>query len=159
MPSGVVLGLQAVTALNSGTTADPVWSIMTNIKDESINMETSLSDITNRAAKGWRLQVGTLSDATIDSGAIYQAGGADTEFNAIRDAFLNKSRVLMGFFDGDPDGDDIGVVSGLIGGFSVTNWTIGRQLEEAMMVDLSFTAREDDAGDGPQWIEIDTDTP
>ena len=157
MPSGVVLGLQAVTARNtSGDSSAPVWSIITNIKDETINMETALSDITNRAAKGWRLQVGTLSDATIDSGAIYQAGSTDADFEAIKDAFLTKSRILMGFFDGDPDGDDIGIVSGLIGGFSVTNWTIGRQLEEAMMIDISFTAREDDNGDGPQWITIDT---
>ena len=152
----VVLGLQAFTCINSGTTAAPVWETITNIKDETLNMETALSDITTRAANGWRLQVGTLSEGTVDGGMIY-----DTEdtvgFVPIQTAFFDKSRVLMGFFDGDPNGTD-NTYNVLIGGFSVTNFSINRQLEEAMMVDTTFTVREDDEGNGPQWITV-TNTP
>ena len=153
MAEGIVLGLNAVTAENTGTTAAPVWVILVNVKDETLNMETTLSDVTNRAANGWRLQVGTLSEASVDTQMIYQAGPGQTEFDNIRDAFLNKERILMGFFDDDPAASG-STVSGLIGGFGVTNFSIGRQLEEAMMVDVTFTAREDDAGNGPQWLTI-----
>ena len=148
----VVLGLQAFTCINSGSTATPVWVEISNIKDETLNMDTALSDITTRAANGWRLQVGTLSEGTIDAGMIY-----DTEdtvgFVPIQTAFFAKTRVLMGFFDGDPNGSG-NTYNGLIGGFSITNFTINRQLEEAMMVDTTFTAREDDAGSGPQWVTV-----
>jgi hypothetical protein len=155
MADGIVLGLNAVTAENTGTTAAPVWVTLVNVKDETLNMETALSDVTNRAANGWRLQVGTLSEASVDTQMIYQAGSdvAQAEFANIRDAFLDKSRILMGFFDDDPAAAST-TVNGLIGGFGVTNFSIGRQLEEAMMVDVTFTAREDDAGNGPQWLTI-----
>lgn len=147
----LVLGLNAVTAANSGTTATPVWTILTNIKDETMNLDTALSDVTTRAARGWRLQVGTLSEGTIDTQILYDTEDAD--FVLIRDAFLNKTRILMGFFDADPDAAAT-TIQGLTGGFSVTNFSINRQLEEAMMVDVTFTAREDDAGNGPEWTTI-----
>lgn len=147
----LVLGLNAVTARNSGTTGTPVWEILSNTKDETVNMETALSDVTTRAANGWRLQVGTLSDASIDTQMLYLAD--DAEFNFYRDAFLNRSRLLMGFFDDDPDAANT-TISGLYGGFGVTNFGIGRELEEAIMVDVTFTAREDDTGQGPQWLTI-----
>jgi hypothetical protein len=153
MATGIVLGLNAVTCLNSGTTSTPVWEIITNVRDETMNMETALSDVTNRASNGWRQQVGTLSEASVDTQMVYQAGANDTQFIQIRDAFLNKSRLLMGFFDDDPAASGE-TINGLAGGFGVTNFSIGRQLEEAMMVDVTFTAREDDAGNGPQWITL-----
>ena len=163
MPAGVVptdgelvLGLYAFTALNSGTTAAPVYTELLNTKDETLNMESALSDVTTRAANGWRLQVGTLSDASVDTQALYKAG-TDANFDTIRDAFLNKTRILMGFFDGDPAGAGAGnTVSGLTGGFSVTNFTQNRALEEAIMVDVTYTVREDDAGNGPVWTKYAT---
>ncbi len=159
----LVLGLNAVTAVNtSGDSSAPVWVIVTEMKDETLNMETALSDVTTRAANGWRLQVGTLSEASVDAQMLYKASadppGSGTDV-LIRDAFLSKSRVLMGFFDDDPASAAAdNVVSGLIGGFSVTNYSIGRQLEEAMMIDTTFTVREDDTGAGPTW-DVDNGTP
>ncbi len=154
----LVLGLNAVTAINSGTTATPVWEIEDKIKDETLNMETALSDVSTRASKGFRLQVGTLSDAGVDASLLYLAADvpAGSQQDVIRQAFFDKSRLLMGFFDGDPAGSDIGKVSGLVGGFSVTQFSQNRQLEEALMIDVTFTVREDDAGNGPVWTTIDT---
>lgn len=151
----LVLGMNAYTAENTGTTAAPVWAEITNIRDETINMETALSDVTTRAANGWRLQVATLSEATIDTQMVYKAN--DPEFNSIRDSFLNRGMILMGFFDDDPAlaaADN--TVSGLIGGFGVTNFSGNRALEEAIMNDVTFTAREDDEGNGPQYVDLTT---
>ena len=152
----LVLGLNAVTSRNTGSSATPVWVNVTNTKDETLNMETALSDVTTRAAEGWRLQVPTLSEATVDTQMLYLAD--DANFNFFRDAYLNKSRVLMGFFDDDPAAADT-VINGLTGGFGITNFTINRELEEAMMVDVTFTVREDDNGDGPKWTTIDNTIP
>lgn len=159
MAVGIVLGLNAVTAENTATTASPMWEIITAVRDETLNMESALSDVTDRASNGWRLQVGTLSEANVDTQLVYKAGdsASQPQFTNIRDAFLNKTRLLMGFFDGDPTLANIPAgeyTNGLIGGFGVTNFTINRQLEEAMMADVTFTAREDDDGNGPQWLEV-----
>lgn len=146
---GTKLGLNAVTAINSGTTAAPVYEIITNIRDESINMDTALADVTTRASNGWRLQVATLSNGSIDAQMLYDT--ANPDFSSVQDAFFNRERLLMGFFDGDPE--DTGT-QGLVGGFGVTNFTENRNLEEAIMVDVTFTARENDVGDGPSWVTI-----
>lgn len=153
MAEGIVLGLDAVTAINTGTTVTPVYSIVTNVRDETLNLDTSLADVTNREAEGWRLQLATLTEASVDFQMVYKAGIGHVNFEYIRDAFFGKYRILMGFFDDDPAAAAT-TVNGLIGGFSVTNWTVGRELEEAMMVDVTCTAREDDAGGPPQWITI-----
>lgn len=145
----LVLGLDAVTAINSGTTAVPVWEILTNIRDETLNMDKALADVTTRAANGWRLQVGTLKNGTVDTQMLYDTEDAD--FVTIRDAFLNDTRLLMGFFDGDPA---VTGTQGLVGGFGVTNFTQNRQLEEAVMMDVTLTVRENDEGEGPSWITI-----
>lgn len=152
----IVLGLNAFTAQNTNTTAAPVYAEINNLKDESVAMDTQLSDITTRAAGGFRLQVPTLSEASVDATMIYRAN--NSLVNQIREAYFNKSRILMGFFDDDPADADTDVpVSGFIGGFSVTRFNINRQLEEAMMVDVTFTVRDDDAGNGPQWVTYTAD--
>jgi predicted secreted protein len=144
----LVLGLAAVTARNTAPTlAAPTWDVCPGIRDETINMQTALADVTTRAAAGWRLQVGTLSEGTIDTQMLYDT--LDPDFVAFQAAFFAKTRVLMGFFDKAPT---IPGAQGLIGGFAITNFSINRQLEEAITVDISFTAREDDAGLGPRWI-------
>ncbi len=152
----IVLGLNAVTAENTGSTATPVYAIITNVRDETINTDTALADVTNRAANGWRPQVATLSDLTIDTQMVYKAN--DTVIEGIRDAFFAKTRVLMGFFDGDPaDAAVASEVSGFTGGFGITNFSINRGLEEAMMIDITFQVRDDDAGDGPVWTTYTAD--
>ena len=143
----LVLGLNAVTAHNSAADlSTPTWVTMDNIRDETLNMETALSDVTTRAANGWRQQVGTLSEGSVDTQILYDTSDAD--FNVIMTAFLDKSIIEMGFFDGDPT---VSGTQGFVGGFGVTNFTIGRELEEAMMVDTTFTVREDKLGNGPSW--------
>lgn len=152
----IVLGLNAFTAQNTNTTAAPVYAEINNLKDEVVNMDTDLSDITTRASGGFRLEVPTLSSASVDATMIYRA--SNTLVTAIKDAYFNKSRILMGFFDGDPADAAAGnPIAGFIGGFSVTRFNINRQLEEAMMVDVTFQVRDDDAGNGPQWVEYTAD--
>lgn len=145
----LVLGLDAFTVINSGTTASPVYEEVGPIKDETLNLTTALADVTTRRAKGWRLQVGTLSEGTVDATMLYDT--EDAQFLAIQQAFFDKSRVLMGFFDADPNTPP---ANGLVGGFSVTNFSQNRNLEEALMVDVTFTVREDETGEPPIWAQL-----
>ena len=152
----LVLGLNAITCLGGDDITDPAFVVVRGLKDETVNADSALADVTTREAKGWRLQVATLSEGSVDAQMIYDVDNDD--FQAFKDAFLNKTRVHMAFLNGDKTGDpDVpggpGTGDGLVGGFSVTNFTIGRQLEEAIMVDLTFTIREDSEGNGPEWVD------
>lgn len=144
----IVLGLNAKTYVNTaGTMAAPTWVLIPTIKDETLNMTSALADVTTRQANGWRLQTGTLSEGTVDATIIYDTADT-TGFVRFRESYFNKTRILMGFFDGAVA--TVGT-QGLKGGFMVTSFTVGRQLEEAMTVDLTFTVVPDNLGSGPTW--------
>jgi hypothetical protein len=143
-----VLGLNAKTYINTANTmANPTWLYVPTIKDETLNMTSALADVTTRQANGWRLQTGTLSEGTVDATIIYDTADV-VGFLAFRTSYFNKARILMGFFDGLIT---VAGTQGLKGGFMVTSFTIGRQLEEAMTVDLTFTVVPDNVGSGPTW--------
>ena len=146
----IVLGLNAFTHRSTAfDVTTPLWVTVTNIRDETVSLDTSLADITTRKAAGWRLQVGTLSEGTVDANVMYDTSDAD--FTAFQDAYFNKTPLLMAFMDGD-----IAVTGnqGLKGAFMVTTFGINRQLEEAMAIDITFTATADDLGAGPIWFTV-----
>ena len=146
----LVLGLNAKSYIGTGTVAVPVWATpIGDMRDETLNMNTALADVTTRDAKGWRLQVGTLTEGTVDGQILYDTAHAD--FNTIKNAFFGKTSLMMGFFDGPVATQG---TQGLVGSFMVTNFSIPRMLEEAMMVDVTFTATSDSAGNPPAWKVI-----
>ena len=147
-----ILGLNAKTYIGSGTVATPVWGAPDGlVRDETVNLTTALADVTTRSAQGWRLQVSTLTEGTVDGQILYDT--TNTDFDLIRSAFFAKLSLLMGFFDGLVT---IPGSEGLVGAFMVTNFSIPRMLEEALMVDVTFTATADSAGKPPAWKTIPT---
>jgi len=146
----LVLGLNAKTyvlSIDPNHVLPNEWLEVIYTRDETLNLTTALADVTTRAAKGWRLQVGTLTEGTIDGQILYDT--ADPVFEMIQNAFFTKTLLDMAFMDGPIDDANS---EGLVGGFMVTNFTIGRQLEEAMMVDVSYTATNDSEGLPPEWL-------
>ena len=81
------LGLDAKLYRNSGTYAAPTWDIVGNVKDLTLNLETGEADVSTRANNGWRATVGTLKDASLEFEMVWDT--ADSDFGAVRDAFLN----------------------------------------------------------------------
>jgi hypothetical protein len=143
-----VLGLNAWTIINIGTLQVPVDSVVTKVRDETLNLTMSLADVTTREANGWRLNTGVLKEASVDAKILYNT--SDFNFSYFQAAYFNKSTMLMGFWDGDPLDP---ASQGLVGSFKVTTFTIGRQLEEAMTVDITFTAILEGEAPPPYWTE------
>lgn len=129
-----LIGLQLFSAINTGTLAAPVFDEIGPIKDETLNLTKALVDITTRQAKGWRLQQGTLKEASLDFQMVYDA--ADTDFITIRDAFLaDNTQVLMAISDGDLT--VAGTYQVFQAAMNITNFTLNRNLEDAYLVDVT----------------------
>ena len=78
---GAKLGLDAKLYRNTGTFATPVWDIIGNVKDLTLNLETGEADVSTRANNGWRATVGTLKDASLEFAMVWDTG--DTDFTEI----------------------------------------------------------------------------
>ena len=109
----------------AGTTAA---ELVENIKDVSLNMESSEADVTTRKADGWKLSVATLKDASIEATILYDT--EDEDYNAFCNAFMNKTPVALFVTDGDG--------TGLDADFSITNFSMEQPLEEAVTVSVTF---------------------
>ena len=130
-----LLGLEVYTGINTGTIALPVWDKVGPIKDETLNMSKNLVDITTRLAEGWRLQRGALKEATIDMQLLYLPG--DPDFLVFQSAFFaDKEQVILGLFDGDLTVP--GTYSGLHAAMNVTSFSQPRNLEDAVVVDVTL---------------------
>src|SRR5690606_2046137 len=95
----IKLGLDAKLYRNTGPYATPTWSEVKNVKDVTLSLEAGEADVTTRGNNGWRATVATLKDGSIEFEMVWDSD--DTDFTAIRDAFLNKTALDLAVMDGD----------------------------------------------------------
>jgi hypothetical protein len=113
-----------------------------NAKDVTLNLESSEADVTTRGNNGWRATVAALKDASVEFDLVWDTGNAG--FTAIKNAYLNGAAIALAILD-DLDGE------GLDADFSITSFSRGEPLEEAMTV--SVTAKPTYSTRAPQWKE------
>jgi hypothetical protein len=113
-----------------------------NAKDVTLNLESSEADITTRGNNGWRATVSALKDASVEFELVWDTG--DAGFTAIKNAYLNGTAIALAILDG-VDGE------GLDADFSITSFSRGEPLEEAMTV--SVTAKPTYSTRAPSWKE------
>ena len=127
-----------------GLGAPGSWSELTNVRDNTLNLEKGEADVTTRGNNGWRATIGTLKDGSVEFEMVWDP--EDDGFDAIQDAYFNDSLIALAIMDGDID-----TGSGLQADFSITNFTRNEPLEEAMTVNV--TAKPTYSANAPQWIE------
>ncbi len=87
----VLLGMNAVLYRNTGTYGSPVWSVMGDVKDVTLDLETDEADVTVRGNNGWKATQPTLRSATIEFEMVWDPSNAG--FTAIQTAFLAGSSI------------------------------------------------------------------
>lgn len=137
----IVLGLDC--ELCRGPAGSKGTTVMTNVKDVTLNLESGEADVTTRATKGWRASVATLKEGSLEFGMNYDP--ADTDFTAVHEAFL--SNTPLAFFVSDGQGEN---AHGLDADFSITAFNIEQPLEEATTV--SVTAKPTASTRAPAWV-------
>jgi predicted secreted protein len=133
----VKLGLDC--KLFRGAAGETATELVENIKDVSLNMETSEADVTTRKANGWKLSLATLKDASVECTVLFDT--EDEDYNFFCDAFMNKTPIALFITDGDG--------TGLDADFSVTNFSMEQPLEEAVSVSVTFKPTM--VTRGPEW--------
>ena len=142
---GVKLGLDAKLYRNTATYASPTWNEVKNVKDVTLNLEAGSADVTTRGNAGWRANIATLKDASLEFEMVWDT--ADDDFTAIRTAFLTNAAIEFAVLDGPVATSGS---QGLRASMAITNFSRAEPLEEAIKV--SVTAKPTYAANRPEWM-------
>ena len=134
------LGLDA--KLFRGTAGTQGTIEVTNVKDVSLSLESGEADVTTRKAKGWKLSVATLKEASLEITILYDT--EDEDFIAFKEAYFSNTPISLFVTDGDT------TAHGLDADFSVTGFTVDQPLEEAVTVKV--TAKPTASDRAPVWV-------
>jgi TP901-1 family phage major tail protein len=132
---------------NTGSYASPTWSLMGNVKDVTLNLETGEADVTTRGNDGWRATVATLREASVEFEMIWDP--SDAGFTAIQTAFFANSMVELAVMDGDIT---TAGSQGLRATCMITSFSRAEALEEA--ITASVTAKPTYADNAPEWYTV-----
>ena len=136
----IKLGLDA--KLFRGTAGTQGTIEVTNVKDVSLSLESGEADVTTRKAKGWKLSVANLKEASLEITILYDT--EDEDFLAFKTAYFTNTPLSLFVTDGDT------TAHGLDADFSVTGFTVDQPLEEAVTVKV--TAKPTASDRAPVWV-------
>ena len=136
----IKLGLDA--KLFRGTAGTQGTIEVTNVKDVSLSLESGEADVTTRKAKGWKLSVATLKEASLEITILYDT--EDEDFLAFKTAYFTNTPLSLFVTDGDT------TAHGLDADFSVTGFTVDQPLEAAVTVKV--TAKPTASDRAPVWV-------
>jgi predicted secreted protein len=117
------------------------WTVLNNVRDVTLSLETGEADVTTRGNSGWRATVGTLKEASVEFEMVWDT--ADSGFGAVKDAFFDNEMIGLQVLD-----DTAG--QGLQADFSIITFSRSEALEEAITV--SVTAKVTYSATPPSWI-------
>jgi hypothetical protein len=127
-----ITGLDCNFYLNSATYATPTWGAVDNVREVNMSGDTGEADASRRGSGGWKEYLTTLKDATLEVQMVYENG--DTDMEAFRDAWLNRTSVDVWAADGvvaDP-ADGLRMVA------VVTGFSRPEPLEDTVVVDITL---------------------
>tara|TARA_R110002051_G_scaffold14483_3_gene46940 strand:+ start:264 stop:704 length:441 start_codon:yes stop_codon:yes gene_type:complete len=139
-----VLGMNAKLYRNTGTYAVPVWTVVDNVRDVTLSLETGEADVTTRASGGWRQSIATLKDASLEFEMVWDS--ADTGFTAVKDGYMNGTNIEFLVLDGDTSTTGS---QGLRAEMSIMTFSRNEPLEEALTVSVS--SKPTKSANAPAW--------
>jgi len=122
------------------------WNELDIVADVSMNASGDEVEVTTRKGNGWKQYLAGLKDATIEFEAVWDAGEAGYE--AIRDAWLNRSNLGIRMLDGD---FAVAGSEGLEGDFVVTGFQRNEPIGDKIAVSITLKPALSDTA--MQWIE------
>lgn len=141
------IGRKYVAALNTGSWSTPTWSTLGFVKEPSPTLSKQMAANSDRG-KDWEQNSPGLKNISVDvTTSDRQVDG--TDWQAIRDSYLNDTLVDVAILDGDP------AASGSQGPraeFYVSE--LSRSEPEDGQPTYSFTLVNGDGANDPTWMEV-----
>jgi hypothetical protein len=138
---GVVLGMNCKLYYGvAGSTAD---TLVDNVRDAVLGLETGETDVTTRGNGGWTATMPTLKAGNIDCSLVWDTD--DDFFQAVQSAYFSSGLIALLSLDAES-----GTGTGLDADFSVLNFTRNESLTEAVTVDITF--KPGYSTRAPQWV-------
>ncbi len=131
----------------AGIGGSPVWTLLGNVKNVTLNLQKGEADVTTRANNGWKATAGTLKEGSIEFEMVWDT--TDAGFTAIQQAYFNNSLIGMAAMDGPiaTNGSQ-----GLWADCMITDFSRDEPLEEAITVKV--TAKPTYSANAPIWKTI-----
>ena len=145
------VGLNMITYLADSIDSPVYDNPVPIVKDETLNLTTALADVTDRRCNGWRIQETTLIEGDITVTVTFEP--ADTDFGEFRTAYFDRTQIVLFFCNGDATTS--GTWYGLLGAFKVSGFNVQRNLEDGVMVEMTFTpVLETSTDNTPTWHSV-----
>ena len=141
---GLDCKLYRAAALNGTAPSAASWNEITKAREVNTNLEAAEADVSSRANNTWRATRPTLKDATLEFELLWDP--ADTQVEAIRDAYLNGTQLALAAMDGDIT---VSGSEGFVADYYITSFQRGEPLEEGVTVSVTAKAHSDQ-----QWYEV-----
>jgi hypothetical protein len=117
------------------------------VRDLTLNIEKGEADVSTRGNNGWKANLGTLKDASLEINAIWD--DTDAGLGAILSAFLENENIALAALDGLSNTNG---TQGFWADFQVMSFNKGEPLEEGQTVDI--TVKPALTNVAPQWVEV-----
>ena len=142
------LGFQAITYRNKASYASPDWGNVRRIRDNVLSIAIGEWDASNRGGGGFEEFLPTLIGSGAEFSLLQGTSAADlADFNAFRDAALNRTPIEMLILDGTIS---VSGVQGLRVTMAVFSFTRNEALRDGIAYDVSV--KPTPADNPPQWI-------
>jgi len=115
-----------------------------NVRDLTLTLESAEADVTIRGNAGWRANVATLREASVEFEMVWDT--ADQAFQDIMDAYINNTSVGLRIWDQQTNG------SGLSAMFTISSLSRSESLEEALTASVSAKVTYD-LTNPPEWSD------
>lgn len=119
---------------------------VTIARDVTLAIEKGEADVSRRGS-AWKLTRGALKDASVEFNLVLRKG--DTEYEAIRDAFINGTPLALAVLD---DGSATAGAEGLWADWEVLKFSRNETLEEGVTFDVTIKPTDSDVP--PEWVTV-----
>lgn len=127
-----VLGKDCKVYYGAADAALNTLTELNGVKEASLECETGEADVSTRSGGGWKATAATLRDLSAEIELVYKPG--DVGYKALRDAWLNGTKVCLALLTGTKDTTG---AEGPHGNFSITKFSRGEPLEEGVSVKVT----------------------
>lgn len=141
------LGFNARIYYSTGTDLESMTELA-NVRSATINLECDQEDATPHNSGGWKAATHSLRSASFEWDMIWDI--ADAGLQALRDAYLNDTPILLRFNDGGGD-DPLNVSTGFAASCVIT--TFKRNERSTAALSVNVTAKPTLADFEPCWLE------